>query len=165
MAGQPRAAVGQYLLVMALSYTVGSVFFGASSETLARAGISTLTVLKLGLLISLAMFVLLAAGVTAGLAVVLAIYGFCTISALLAYSLLTPLFPPAMTGRVNTASNVLMFGCAFAFQWGVGAVLRLYPSEPGRYAPEGYAMALGILTVLQIAVLAWLLPLRQKPAS
>ena len=47
-----------------------------------------------------------------------------------------------MTGRVNTASNVLMFGCSFAFQWGIGAVLRLYPVTDGRYAPEGYAAAL-----------------------
>ena len=113
----------------ALAYTVGSVFFGVSSERLARAGVSKLTVFKLGLAVSLAMFALLAAGVQTGLGVILAVYGFCTISAALAYSLLTPLFPPAMTGRVNTASNVLMFGCSFAFQWGVGAVLRLYPER------------------------------------
>ena len=165
VAGQPRAAVAGYLLVTALSYTVGSVFFGTTSERLERAGISKLTVLKLGLAISVVMFALLAAGVRSGLTAILAVYGFCTISAALAYSLLTPLFPPAMTGRVNTASNVLMFGCSFAFQWGVGAVLRLYSADAGRYAPEGYAMALGILTALQVAVLAWLLPLRQKPAS
>jgi len=157
--------VGGYLLVTALSYTVGSVFFGTTSERLERAGVSKLTVLKIGLGVSVAMFALLAAGVRTGLGAILAVYGFCTISAALAYSLLTPLFPPAMTGRVNTASNVLMFGCSFAFQWGVGAVLRLYPDETGRYAPEGYAMALGILTALQLAVLAWLLPLRQKPAG
>jgi len=165
VAGQPRAMVANYLLVTALAYTVGSVFFGVSSEHLTRAGVSKLTVFKLGLAISLVMFALLAAGVRTGLGAILAIYGFCTISAALAYSLLTPLFPPAMTGRVNTASNVLMFGCSFAFQWGVGAVLRLYPSEAGRYAPEGYAAALTILAALQVAVLAWLLPLRQKPGS
>jgi len=163
VAGLPRAAVANYLLVTAVAYTFGSVFFGTSSETLARAGISSLTVLKLGLLVSLGMFALLACGVRTGLGAVLAVYGFCTISALLAYSLMTPLFPPAMTGRVNTASNVLMFGCSFAFQWGVGAVLRLYPSADGRYAPEGYAMALGILAALQVAALAWLLPLGEKP--
>jgi MFS family permease len=165
VAGQPRSTVANYLLVTALAYTVGSVFFGVSSERLARAGVSKLTVLKLGLAISLGMFALLAAGVQTALGAILAVYGFCTISAALAYSLLTPLFPPAMTGRVNTASNVLMFGCSFAFQWGVGAVLRLYPSDAGRYAPEGYAAALTILAALQVAALAWLLPLRQKPGS
>lgn len=165
VAGQPRAAVAGYLLVTALAYSVGSVFFGVSSERLARAGVSRLTVFKLGLAVSLVMFALLASGVRDGLGAILAVYGFFTISAALAYSLLTPLFPAAMTGRVNTASNVLMFGCSFAFQWGVGAVLRFYPSEPGRYAPEGYATALTILAVLQLAAIAWLLPLREKPGG
>ena len=66
------------------------------------------------------------------------------------------------TGRVNTASNVLMFGCSFAFQWGVGAVLDLYPVADGRYAQQGYSTAFCILAGLQIAALLWLLPLREK---
>ena len=67
-----------------------------------------------------------------------------------------------MTGRVATASNVLMFSFSFAFQWGVGAVLRLYPSADGQYSPQGYGTALMVLGVLQLAVLAWLIPMRQK---
>jgi hypothetical protein len=119
---------------------------------------------KIGLVLSVVMFALLAAGVRSGLGAVLAVYGFCAISAALAYAVLTPLFPPEMTGRVNTASNVLMFGFSFAFQWGIGAVLRLYPVTDGRYAPEGYAMALWILVALQAATLAWLLPMRSRQA-
>ena len=84
---------------------------------------------KIGLVLSVVMFALLAAGVRTGLGAILAVYGFCAISAALAYAVLTPLFPPEMTGRVNTASNVLMFGFSFAFQWGIGAVLRLYPVD------------------------------------
>ncbi|MDQ5848331.1 MAG: MFS transporter [Pseudomonadota bacterium] len=155
-----RAAVANYLLVTALAYTLGSVFFGVTSDRLARAGVSRMTMFKLGLGLSLAMFALLAAGVQTGLGVILAVYGFTAISASLAYAVLTPLFPPEMTGRVNTASNVLMFGCSFAFQWGVGAVLKLYPVADGHYAPEGYATALTILAALQLAALAWLLPLK-----
>jgi len=160
VANQERPAVAHYLLVTAAAYTLGSVFFGAASDRLARAGLSRMTMFKLGLCVSLAMFMLLAAGVRTGLDVVLAVYGFTAISASLAYSLLTPLFPPAMTGRVNTASNVLMFALSFAFQWGVGAVLRFYPAADGRYAPEGYAVALAILAALQLAAVAWLLPMR-----
>jgi hypothetical protein len=100
--------------------------------------------------------------VTTGLGVILAVYGFTAISAALAYALFTPLFPPEMTGRVNTASNVLMFGASFAFQWGIGAILRLYPVVEGRYAPEGYAAAFLILGALQFAAIAWLLPMRVK---
>jgi len=36
-----------------------------------------------------------------------------------------------------------------------------FAAADGRYAPEGYAAALAILAVLQLATLAWLLPMRQ----
>ena len=151
VAGQPRAAVGRYLLVTALAYTVGSAFFGVSSDRLARAGVSRMTTFKLGLAISLGAYCLIAAGVRAGLGATLAVYGFTAISAALAYPLMTALFPPEMTGRVNTASNVLMFGVAFLFQWAIGALL-----------PYGYGAALFSLAALQVAALAWLLPMKER---
>jgi hypothetical protein len=106
------------------------------------------------------MFLLLAAGVQTGLGVILVIYGFTAISVLLVYAVLTPLFAPELTGRLSTASNMMMFGVSFVFQWGFGAILRLYPVVEGRYSPEGYSAALAILAALQLATLAWLLPMR-----
>jgi len=161
VAGAGRSAVANYLLAAAFAYAIGSVFFGMTSDRLVRLGISRMTVFKSGLGLSFAMFVLLAAGVTQGLGVILAIYGFTAISAALAYALFTPLFPPEMTGRVNTASNVLMFACSFAFQWGIGAVLRNFPVVDGRFSAGGYAVALGFLALAQAAVLLWLLPMRE----
>ncbi len=155
--------MGRYLLLTALAYTVGSVFFGVTSDRLARAGVSRLTMFKLGLTTALATFCLIAAGVKTGLGVILMVYGFTTISAALAYPLLTVLFPPEMTGRVNTASNVLMFAVAFLFQWAIGAVLRLFPETgEGQYSAQGYAAALFSLAALQVAALAWLLPLKER---
>jgi predicted MFS family arabinose efflux permease len=162
VAGQGRNAVGNYLFLTALAYTIGSVFFGVSSDRLAAAGISRLTVFKIGMAVAVTMFWLLAMGVTTGLGAVLVVYGFTTISGALAYALLPPAFPTDMTGRVATASNVLMFAFSFLFQWGVGAVLRFYPVTDGQYSPQGYSTALTILAVLQLAVLAWLIPMRQK---
>ncbi|MGH8741162.1 MAG: MFS transporter, partial [Burkholderiales bacterium] len=162
VAQQPRAAVGGYLLITALGYTVGSVFFGVASDRLAHAGVSRMAMLKLGLLLSLALFALLAAGVQAGLGAILALYGFTSISAALAYPLLTAMVSPEMTGRVATASNMLMFIASFLFQWGIGAVLKLYPAADGQYSPEGYSTALFLLAALQVAALAWLLPMKQR---
>lgn len=165
VAGQPRAAVAGFLFDTVVAYVIGSVVFGVSSDRLARAGISRMTTYKAGLALSVAMFLLLAAGETRGLPVILAVYGFTAISASLAYALFTPLFPPDMTGRVNTASNVLMFGISFLFQWGIGAVLRLYPVTDGRYSPDGYAVALFSLGVLQVAAVAWLMPMREARSA
>jgi len=159
VAGETRQGAANYLFATALAYMAGSIFFGVGADRLAHR-VSRLTMYKLGLCISVAMFVLLAARVQAGLGIILAVYGFTAISVLLAYAVLTPLFAPELTGRLSTASNVLMFLFSFAFQWGVGAVLRLYPVVEGRYSPEGYSAALAILAALQLATLAWLLPMR-----
>jgi MFS family permease len=160
VAGQPRHAVANYLLITALGYIAGSVFFGVASDRLAQAGISRITVYKLGLSVSVVMLALIAAGVQTGLPALLAVYSFTGISSALAYALLTPLFPPEMTGRVSTASNVLMFGLSFAFQWAIGAALKLYPIVDGRYSPAGYTAAFSVLVLLQLAAILWLLPLR-----
>jgi MFS family permease len=162
VAGQPRESVANYLFASAAAYTVGSVFFGVTSDRLARSGVPRMAMYKLGLLVALAMFALIAAGVQTGLAVILVVYGFSAISAALAYPLLTVLFPPEMTGRVNTACNLQMFALSFVFQWGVGAALKLYPIVDGRYSPAGYGTALFLLAALQIAVLAWLLPMKEE---
>ncbi len=162
VAGLPRAAVGGYLFVTAFAYTFGSVFFGVAADSLARRGLPRLTMFKLGMLVALAMFCLMAAGITTGLALTLAVYGFTTIAAALAYPLLTVQFPPEMTGRVSTATNMMVFAVAFVFQWVIGAVLRLYPAGEGQFAPEGYAAALFSLAALQAAALAWLMPLKER---
>ena len=159
VAGETRQGVANYLFATALAYMAGSIFFGVGADRLAHR-VSRMTMFKLGLCISVAMFILLAARVQTGLWLILMVFGFTSISAALAYALLTPLFAPELTGRLSTASNMMMFGFSFAFQWGVGVVLRLYPAVDGRYAPEGYSAALAILAALQLATLAWLLPMR-----
>jgi MFS family permease len=165
VAGYARPAVATALFTAAVAYTAGSVFFGVSSDRLAQVGVSRMTTYKIGLVTSLAMFTLLAAGVATGLSVILAVYAFTSISVSLAYALLTPRFPPEMTGRVITASNVLMFGTSFLFQWGIGAVLRLFPADGERYADAGYATAFWILVAMQVAVVLWLLPMRGREAA
>ena len=161
VAGFDRATVARHLLYGATAYAIGSVFFGAASDWLAQRGITHLTVYKFGIVVTLAMFGLLAAGVTAGLSLTVSVYGFFSISAALAYPLLTVRFAHAMAGRVTTAANLMLFAGSFAAQWGIGAVLRLYPVADGRYASEGYAAALIGLGVLQLLSVLWLLSMRQ----
>ncbi len=169
VAGLSREGVGGYLFLSALTYVAGSVFFGVAGDRLAQAGIARITVYKVGLSVSLAMLVLMAMGVRGGVGVVLGLYAFCGIAASLAYALLTPLFAPEMTGRVNTAANMLMFTLSFAMQWGIGAALKLFPIVDGRYAAAGYSAAFGAIAAVQLAAMLWLLPMRNPartaPAS
>jgi hypothetical protein len=61
---------------------------------------------------------------------------------------------------VTTASNLLLFGTSFAIQWGVGAILGLWPAAGGRYDPDAYRVAFGVLLAAQAAAAAWLLTAR-----
>jgi predicted MFS family arabinose efflux permease len=165
VASLPRASVANYLFITALAYTVGSVAFGVASDRLAGAGVSRMLLYKAGLLVSCVTFALLALRVQTGLGAILALFGFTAISGAIAYALLTQLFRPELTGRVSTASNVLMFSGAFCAQWVVGAVLRLYPIADGRYSPDGYTAAFLLLAALQFVTLAWLVPMKDPSAG
>jgi sugar phosphate permease len=161
--GLARESAARLLLVCATTYAVGSVVFGSFADRLAARGFSRLSLYKAGLLVSLAAFVAIALDAALPRAALLATYGFTVMSGALVFALITPHFPVAMSGRVITALNFGMFSASFAFQWGIGAVLRGFPVVDGRYAPEGYAAALLAIAVLQVAVLAWVLPLRDRP--
>jgi predicted MFS family arabinose efflux permease len=160
--GLARGAVANYLLAAAFAYGVGSVAFGTLADRLAGGGVSRLAVYKLGMSLTIAVFLAFAAGLREGMLAIVMLYGFGACSAALAYAILSQRFPVAMAGRVNTATNIFMFFSSFAFQWGIGALLRLWPAADGRYPAEGYAVAFGIAALLQLATLAWLLPMKER---
>jgi MFS family permease len=151
VAGLVRQQVASHLLTTALGYIAGALFFGWAADRLAQRGVPRLTVFKIGLCTALAMLALVAAGVESALRAILLVYAFAGTSGSLSYALLTPRFPPAMTGRVTTAFNMLMFAASFVLQWSIGAALKLYP---------GYTAAFTTIALLQLAALAWLLPMR-----
>ncbi|MBI1943093.1 MAG: MFS transporter [Betaproteobacteria bacterium] len=161
--GLARGAVASTLLAGSLAYGVGSVVFGTLADRIASAGLSRLAVYKFGMVLALGAFIALAAGVRAGALGVVVLYGFGACAAALPYAILSQHFPPALTGRVITASNIFMFLASFAFQWGIGALLRLWPALDGRYPAEGYAVTFGVAALLQLVTVAWLMPLKDAP--
>jgi predicted MFS family arabinose efflux permease len=162
VAGLPRGGAATLLLVCATAYSIGSVAFGSFADRLASRGFPRLTLYKCGLVASFGAFLCIALDLALPRAALLATYGFTVMSGALVFALITPYFPPAMSGRVITGLNFAMFSTSFAFQWGIGAVLRAFPVVDGRYAPDGYAAALLGIAALQVVVLAWILPLRES---
>jgi predicted MFS family arabinose efflux permease len=163
--GLARGAVANHLLIGSLAYGVGSLVFGTLADRMAGAGLSRLTAYKLGMGIALAAFFAIAAGLREATLVIMALYGFGACAAALPYAILSQHFPPQLTGRVVTASNIFMFVASFAFQWGIGAALRLWPAADGRYPVEAYVVAFGATGLMQLATVAWLLPLRDSPRA
>lgn len=162
--GFARAPMAAHLFATALAYSLGALFFGWLADFLADRGVSRLGLYKLGTATGVAAMIAIAFDLAPAKMPLLMVYGFSSISAALAYTLLTRYFPPEMTGRVNTAANVAMFFVSFLCQFGVGVVLRLFPVVDGRYAPDGYMLAFGLMAATQCAVLAWLLPMKEGAA-
>ena len=68
----------------------------------------------------------------------------------MSYPLLATRFPEGITGRVVTALNLVTFSCAFAVQFGVGAIINLWPVVDGRYAIDAYRASFGVCWALQV---------------
>lgn len=160
--GLARAAMAAHMFATALAYAIGALFFGWFADFLADRGVSRLGLYKVGSAIAVAAFIGIAFDLVPAKMPLLMLYGFSTISGALAYALLTRYFPPELTGRVNTAANVAFFFVSFLCQFGVGMVLRLFPVIDGRYSPDGYMLAFGLIAAAQCAVLAWLLPMKES---
>jgi predicted MFS family arabinose efflux permease len=156
--GLSRSATADYLFWSAAAYMLASFALGAFTEWIGN----PLRVYQCGMLLCAAAFAPLAWGVRDGVLVLLVLFAATSISTITAYTLLTQLVPAAQTGRVTTASNLVLFSTSFAFQWGVGAILGLWPGAQGRYDPEGYRVAFGVLLAAQAAAAAWLLTARAR---
>jgi hypothetical protein len=86
------------------------------------------------------------------------LFGFFGTSGILPYAALSQSFPAHLSGRVNTALNLLVFVCAFCAQWGIGFVIERWPVGPGGgYAPAGYRAGFGMILALQVLALLWYL--------
>jgi hypothetical protein len=57
---------------------------------------------------------------------------------------------------VVTALNLITFTTAFATQFGVGAIINLWPVVDGRYALAGYRASFALFWLLQVAAVVWL---------
>ena len=74
----------------------------------------------------------------------------------LSYPLLATRFTVDITGRVVTAVNLVTFSMAFIVQFGVGAIINLWPVIDGHYAVDGYRSAFALCWGLQVVAVAWL---------
>lgn len=156
VAGLDRTNMADQLLIIAAAFGVGGVCSGALSDWLARRGVSPVRTYFAGCAACTAALLPIVLGYTSGAIVFWALFlGFSAFGSL-SYTLLAARFPPEITGRVVTALNLVMFSLAFVVQFGVGAIINLWPVVDGRYAVEGYRASFALCWVLQVLSVAWL---------
>lgn len=156
VAGLDRAGVAGVLLWVAVAMIAGFILLGSLAGRLSRQGIGVLStaVTGMGLFTGILLVALIFPNIRArplwmG-------FGFLGTSGILAYAALTQQFPVRLTGRVNTALNLLVFLAAFAGQWAIGAIIGLWPVRgDGGYALAGYRAGFGVMLGLQALGFVW----------
>jgi MFS family permease len=156
VAGLGRDAVASTLFAMAVGTTAGYAAQGAVSNALARRGVSLEQMLQWSASGCVLLLVAFACGVTFAAPLGWVLFASLSPSASLAYAIQTRRYDAALAGRVNTAVNLLVFVGAFAAQWGVGAIVDLWPSDAGRHPAAAYGAAFGALAAAETLALALL---------
>lgn len=162
VAGFDRDGVAWYLLLTAAAMVAGFLLLGNIASRLQRRGVSLALTMAvcIGVFIFAQLALLLISGPTA--APLWMLFGFFGSAGILAFPLLSQYFPAQLTGRVNTAANVLVFLSAFALQWAIGAVINHWPVVGDGYDPQGYQAALWLLLAAQVVGFLWFAPVLRR---
>lgn len=156
VAGFERNQVAGALLLVAAAMIAGFVLLGGAAERLSKAGIRPVAVAVGGISAFMCMQLLVVIGFSRWALPVWMLFGFFGTSGIICYAVLSQNFPVHLTGRANTALNLMVFVVAFIAQWGMGAVIELWPvTDQGGYNPAGYRVAFGTMLALQILALIW----------
>jgi MFS family permease len=151
--GAARADAAGVLFLMGLAMLSGFIFVATCSRWLSRHGVSPMTLLTIGIGSSL----LVEVGIIADLARPAWLWPLLGLSFSLsniAYSQLSAAFAVELSGRVNTALNLLVFVGAFGMQWGIGALVDGLTGA-GLERTQAFRITFGVMLVLQALAFAW----------
>ena len=153
--GAARADAAGVLFLLGLAMLSGFVFVATCSRWLSRNGVAPMTLLTLGIGIGL----LVEAAIIADLARPAWLWPMLGLSFSLsniAYSQLSAEFPVELSGRVNTALNLMVFVGAFGLQWGIGALVDGLTGG-GVARAQAFRITFSVLLVLQALAFGWFL--------
>jgi predicted MFS family arabinose efflux permease len=156
VAGFDRMALANTLMGVSIAMIVGYFGFGALAGRLARRGVQPMTVAAVGMLGFILVQGLLVLQLTSITLLLWLLFGFFGTACILPYAALSQVFPRHLSGRSNTALNLLVFVAAFSAQWLIGLIINLWPQTlAGGYSTEGYAVGFGLITTLQLIAAGW----------
>jgi MFS family permease len=147
-----RTAVAEVLFQVAIAMVVGFIFLGSLAERLNRRGVTVATTAVIGMAFFMVVQMLLILGPASWAIPLWLSFGFFGTSSIIAYSVLSQSFPVHLSGRVTTATNLLVFVAAFAGQWAIGAIIGFCSiGAEGILSPAGFHAGFGLMFILQLA--------------
>lgn len=163
--GLERAAVVNLLTVMAIAVCASALLLGLAADRLRRVGVKTESIL----VSTLGLSMLAQAGLVLGcplppvlLWTIIAAAGAATV---LSFALMGEYFPRTISGRANSALNLLHVSAAFALQLATGFIIEQWPDTRGAYPAEAHRAAMAVPLGLQVAAAAWLAIPRRRPTQ
>jgi MFS family permease len=156
VAGLDRAGMATNLLAAAGAFGVGGVVCGTLTDRLARRGVPPVLTYFAGCAVCTVCMLPIVLGYSSNAMLFWSLFlGFSAFGSL-SYPLLATRFPVEITGRVVTAVNLVTFSIAFVVQFGVGAIINLWPVVDGHYAVEGYRASFVLCWAMQLMSVVWL---------
>ena len=156
VAGFERDMIARVLLMIAVAMVTGFILMGAAAERLSRLGIKPIVIAVAGMTAFMITQGLLTLEVTSWSRTLWVLFGIFGTTGIIPYAVLSQSFPLHLSGRVNTGVNLLVFIAAFSAQWGIGAIINLWPgTAAGGYASAGYQAGFAMMLCLQVIALLW----------
>jgi predicted MFS family arabinose efflux permease len=151
-----RSEMAGSLMLLAAAMAVSYILLGTLTEWLSRHGVKPLATSVTGMTAFMGTQALIVFGPVEWHVAMWVLFGFFGTTGVITYAALTQLFRKDLAGRLNTALNLMVFVAAFAAQWGIGAIIDLFPvTAAGHYEPQGYRVSFAVLLGLQTLSLAW----------
>ncbi|MFA5517060.1 MAG: MFS transporter [Desulfuromonadales bacterium] len=155
VAGLARPEIAQVLLLIAIAMVAGFFLLGWMAERLGRRGISPMTVAAVGMGVFMLAQLPLVFQWSLPVRPLWLLFGFCGTVNILPYAALSQSVPAQLAGRAITGLNLLVFVAAFAAQWGIGAVIGLWPPVDAGFSSTGYRAAFGLILAIQVMGGVW----------
>ena len=150
-----RAAVAVRLTWISGAMLAGFLFMGFFATGLVRRGIRLEKVYIGAMAAALLCFGLISFQPALAGDLLWPVLGICFSLSNIAYSLVAHAFPPALSGRANTALNLLVFAGAFGLQWGIGGFVDVLQAQ-GWDGEAAFRAAFATLLGGQALAFVWL---------
>lgn len=153
--GMSRAEIATRLTWISGTMLVGFLFMGFFATKLVHRGIKLEKIYLGAMAISVILLGIIASQPTFAGYFLWPVLGFCFSLSNVSYSLVAQAFPAALSGRANTALNLLVFAGAFGLQWGIGGLVDILQAN-GWAADTAFRTAFFTLLGGQLLALVWM---------
>lgn len=154
--GLSQTDAASHLTVMAVGMIIGVMGSGLFAAVLMRLGYDMVAVCGFSGAFSILGMFFLVTDIIPSSYLLWGYIGLVVILTSLVFAALSHYFPIQQAARANTAANVLVFGMAFVYQWGIGWTIELWPVDAaGGYPKIAYLWAFLAVTSTQIMAFIW----------